>query len=115
MLIGRYSRGILVDPAEASVEQIAQALDYAVFNEDKRIVIERQAHQRGYQMRWDNSAWALLQYVDFVREQKEIVTGRGVKFTRERPSKLDVHKYRRIPVTPTVDAITQEPKPGVTP
>jgi hypothetical protein len=48
--------------------------------------MERQAHQRGYQMRWDNSAWALLQYVEFVREQNQIVTGRGIKFTREKPS-----------------------------
>ena len=37
-------------------------------------------------MRWHNSAWTLLQYVDFIREQKEIVTGRGVKFTREKVS-----------------------------
>ena len=113
VIIGRYARGLLVDPGEPSVEQIAQALDYLVFNEGKRLVIERQAHQRGYQMRWNNSAWALLQYIEFVRDQKEIVTGRGVKFTREKPSKLDAHKYRRVQVTSTVEAITQEPKPGV--
>jgi glycosyltransferase involved in cell wall biosynthesis len=113
VLIGRYARGILVDPGEPSVEQIARALDYVTFHEGKRIMMERQAHQRGYQMRWNNSAWAILQYIDFVREQKEIVTGRGVKFTRERPSRLDVHNYRRVSVTPTVDAISHEPKPGV--
>jgi len=88
VVIGRHARGILVDPGEPSVEQIAQALDYLVFNEDIRLIMERQAHQRGYQMRWNNSAWALLQYIDFVREQKEVVTGRGVKFSRERPSVL---------------------------
>ncbi|MCH8121230.1 MAG: hypothetical protein IIC00_16090 [Planctomycetes bacterium] len=93
-IIGRYARGILVDPGEPSVEQIAQGLDYLVFNEHKRLRIEKQAHQRGYQMRWDNSAWALLQYIDFVREQKEIVTGRGVKFTREKPSVLEIKKRR---------------------
>jgi len=81
VIVGRYARGILVDPGEPCVEQIAQAIDYLVFNEGKRIMMERQAHQRGYQMRWNNSAWALLQYIDFVREQKEIITGRGVKFT----------------------------------
>jgi glycosyltransferase involved in cell wall biosynthesis len=112
-LIGRYARGILVDPGEPSVEQIARALDYVVFNDGKRFMMERQAQQRGYQMRWNNSAWALLQYIDFVREQKEIVTGRGVKFTRERPSRLDVYNYRRVSVTPKVDAISHEPKPGV--
>ncbi|MHC4626483.1 MAG: glycosyltransferase family protein [Planctomycetota bacterium] len=91
-VIGRYARGILVDPGEPSIEQIAQGLDLLVFNEGKRLIIEKDAHQRGYQMRWNNSAWALLQYVDFVREQKEIVTGRGVKFMRERPSPLEIKR-----------------------
>jgi glycosyltransferase involved in cell wall biosynthesis len=115
LIIGRYTRGILVDPGEPSVEQIAQALDFLVFNESKRLMMERQAHQRGYQMRWNNSAWALLQYVDFIREDKELITGRGIKFAREKPSRLDVYKYRRIQVTATIEAVTQEPKPGVKP
>jgi hypothetical protein len=93
-IIGRYARGILVDPGDASIEQIAQGFDYLVFNKHKRLRMEKQAHQRGYQMRWSNSAWALLQYVDFVREQKEIVTGRGLKFTREKPSVLERKKRR---------------------
>ncbi len=93
-LIGRYARSILVDPGEPSIEQIARGLDHLVFNEDKRLLMEKQAHQRGYQMRWNNSAWALLQYIDFAREQKEIVTGRGVKFTREKPSPLEIRKRR---------------------
>ena len=86
LVIGRHARGILVDPGQASVEQMARALDYLVFNQKQRLLMERQAHQRGYQMRWYNSAWALLQYIDFVREGKDIVTGRGVKFTREKSS-----------------------------
>jgi glycosyltransferase involved in cell wall biosynthesis len=94
LIIGRYARGILVDPGEPSIEQIAQALDYLVFNEKKRLMMERQAHQRGFQMRWYNSAWALLQYIDFVQEQRELVTGRGVKFVRERPSIFQVDKNR---------------------
>lgn len=89
LVMGRFTRGILVDPSEPSIEQIARALDYVVFHQDRRLIMEKQAHQRGYQMRWDNSAWALLQYIEFVREQKQIVTGRSVKFTREKPSILD--------------------------
>ena len=108
LIIGRYARGVLVDPGEPSIEPIAQALDFLVFNESKRLMMERQAHQRGYQMSWNNSAWALLQYVDFIREEKEIVTGRAIKFARDKPSRLDVYKYRRIQVTPTVEAVTQE-------
>lgn len=102
LLIGRYARGILVDPGEPSVEQMAQAIDFLVFNESKRLMMERQAHQRGYQMRWNNSAWALLQYIDFIRDEKEIVTGRGPKFVREKPSRLDVYRFRRIPITEVV-------------
>ncbi len=86
LVIGRYVRGILVDAGEASVEQIAQGLDYVVFHKGRRLIMEKQAHQRGYQMSWNNTAWALLQYIDFLGEQQEIVTGRGIMFVRERPS-----------------------------
>jgi glycosyltransferase involved in cell wall biosynthesis len=86
VLIGRYDRGILVDPDEPSVEQIAESLDYLVFNESRRLIMEKQAHQRGYQMRWNNTAWVLLQYIDFVREEHEIVRGRGITFVRQKPS-----------------------------
>ena len=44
-------------------------------------------------------------------EVEYIITGRGVKFTREKPSKLDVHKYRRPPIAPNVHAPTQPAKP----
>jgi glycosyltransferase involved in cell wall biosynthesis len=86
LVVGRHARGILVDPGEPSVEQIAHALDYVIFNKGKRLRMEKQAHQRGYQMRWNNTAWALLQHIEFLREEKEIVTGRGIKFIREKSS-----------------------------
>jgi polysaccharide biosynthesis protein PslF len=88
IVIGRHARGILVDPGEPSVEQMAEALDYLVFNMDRRLRMEKEAHQRGYQMTWNNSAWALLQYIDFVMEEKDIITGRGIKFKREQPSRF---------------------------
>lgn len=86
IVIGRYARGILVDPGETSIDQIAQALDSLVFNTPKRLGMERQAHQRGYQMRWQNTAWALLQHIEFVKEEQSIKTGRGTKFKRKKPS-----------------------------
>jgi hypothetical protein len=86
LVIGRYARGILVDPGEASVEQIAGALDFLVFNQNKRLVMEKEAHQRGFQMQWNNSAWALLQHIKFIGEEKELITGRAEKFTREKIS-----------------------------
>lgn len=93
MVIGRHARGILVDPGEASIEQIAEALDYLVFNQKRRLLMEKQAHQRGYQMRWYNSAWALLHHIDFIREQKELKTGRGITFHREKTSIFQKRKH----------------------
>ncbi len=94
VVIGRFARGILVDPGDDAIKQIAQALDFVVFEKDKRLRMEKQAHQRGYQMRWANSAWALVQYIDFVSQEKEITTGRGIKFLREKPSKLTIRTKR---------------------
>ena len=86
IVLGKRARGILVDPAEPSVEQIAQGLDYLVFNMEERLAMERRSHRRGYQMRWDNTAWQLLQYVHFIREKREIVSGRGIEFSRDKQS-----------------------------
>jgi len=86
LVIGRHARGILVDPGEASVEQIAEALDFLVFNQSERLKMERETHQRGFQMQWNNVAWALLQHIKFVREEEELVIGRAERFTRDRTS-----------------------------
>jgi glycosyltransferase involved in cell wall biosynthesis len=94
VVIGRYARGILVDPGEDSVGQIARALDLVVFNEDTRLRMEKEAHQRGYQMGWHNTAWALLQQVGFVSDKREILAGRGARFLREKPSILSESSRR---------------------
>jgi len=94
VVIGRYARGILVDPGEESVEQIARALDLVVFNEDLRLRMEKEAHQRGYQMGWNNSAWALLQQVGLVSDKKEMAAGRGPRFLRDKPSVLSESSIR---------------------
>ncbi len=69
---------------------------HSAFKDIGRLVMEKQAHQRGYQMRWNNSAWALLQYIDFVRELREIVTGRGVKFSRDRSAPFSLNKRESL-------------------
>jgi len=51
--------------------------------------MEKRVHRRGYQMKWDNTAWAIIQYARFVKEQSDIVTGRGVKFVHEKESKYE--------------------------
>ncbi|OHB59408.1 MAG: hypothetical protein A2173_11805 [Planctomycetes bacterium RBG_13_44_8b] len=86
IVIGRHARGILIDPGEPGIEQIAEALDYLVFNKPKRLLMEKQAHQRGYQMSWQNTAWGLLQHIEFLSEENQIHTGRGPKFNREKSS-----------------------------
>lgn len=88
VIVDPHARGILVDPGEPSVDQIAQALDYVVFNRDERLEMEQRAHDRGHQMSWDNTAWELLHHVAFLREKREIVTGRGIEFAREKASVL---------------------------
>jgi glycosyltransferase involved in cell wall biosynthesis len=105
IIIGRHARGILVDPGQTGIEQIAHALDYLVFNKDRRLRMEKQAHQRGYQMNWCNSAWALVQHVEFVLEQKEITTGRGVTFKREKSSIFQKGKSQNPRVLPSVSGI----------
>jgi hypothetical protein len=37
-------------------------------------------------MQWNNSAWALLQHIKFIREEKDLVTGRAEIFAREKTS-----------------------------
>jgi len=95
MVVGRHARGILVDPAQPA--QIAEALDFLVFHHLRRLAMERQAHQRGYQMRWQNSAWAMLQHVGFLSQQKSLSMEHGVKFHRERPSIFGRKQLESVP------------------
>jgi hypothetical protein len=86
LVVGRHARGMLVDPGDPSIEQMAQALDILVFKRDLRLAMERQAHQRGYQMRWQNTAWALLQHIEFLQDCQAQRCGRGPVFKREKAS-----------------------------
>jgi glycosyltransferase involved in cell wall biosynthesis len=89
LVIGSHARGILVDPEEASVEQIAQALDYLVFNTDRRFAMEKRAYRKGYEMRWENTAWAMLQYALFLEQEKQTSTGRDIIFKRCKESPFE--------------------------
>jgi hypothetical protein len=86
LVVGRRARGLLVDPGEPSVEQMAEALDLLVFNRDRRLAMERHAHIRGYQMRWQNTAWGLLQHIEFLQDLRRHRCGRGPVFRRDRTS-----------------------------
>lgn len=96
VVIGRHARGILVDPGEPSVEQIAQGLDCINFDKGKRLRMEKQAHRRGFQMKWHNTAWTLLQHIELVSEEKEMITGRDMTFKREKPSIFQNGRCRSI-------------------
>ena len=84
--VGPRARGILVDPDEPSIEQIAQALDYLVFNTAERFEMETRAHERGVEMKWDNVAWKLIQYIDFVQGRRERIMDTTIQFSRSRES-----------------------------
>lgn len=86
LALGPHSRGILVDPGEPSVEQIAQALDFIVFNKNERLEMERRAHERGHQMGWRNTAWEILHTIAYMQERRHLTTGRGVDFERQKQS-----------------------------
>ena len=77
LVMGRYARGILVDPAEPSVEQIAAGLDYLVFNKQRRLFMEKQAHQRGYQMSWNNTAWRCCNILIFCGRSTRLLLAAG--------------------------------------
>ncbi len=84
-----YGRGILVDSGKESIEQIALAIHYLVFRERERLAVEERARTRGYEMRWDNTAWQLIQLIRFIENRKERETGRGPKFELEKDSPLE--------------------------
>jgi len=90
-----HARGILVDPGEPSIDQIAQGIDYLAFDKDKRIEIEYRARIRGHEMRWDYIAQKLVEHIDFIMGEKYRQTGRGPMFIREKESLYD-EKNRQI-------------------
>jgi glycosyltransferase involved in cell wall biosynthesis len=85
VVIDPPARGVLVDLGEPSVHQISQALDYFVFNEEERLAMEARAHERGHRMRWDTTAWELIQHIAFLVERQR-VTGKDIALVREKPS-----------------------------
>ncbi|TET64972.1 hypothetical protein E3J48_00360 [Candidatus Aerophobetes bacterium] len=96
VIIDPHARGILVDPGESSVDQIAQGIDYLVFNREERLEMENRARMRGHGMRWDNSAWRLVQHLEFLREKREMVTGRGRLFKREKEGSIYEEKNSQL-------------------
>ena len=96
IIIDPHARGILVDPGESSVDQIAQGIDYLVFNREERLEMENRARIRGHEMRWDNSAWRLVQHLEFLREEREMVTGRGRVFKRKKKDSIYEQKNSQL-------------------
>jgi glycosyltransferase involved in cell wall biosynthesis len=88
VLIDPHARGILVDAGKPSIEQIARALDYVAFNTEARFLMESRAYERGVEMKWDNVASKLLQYIDFLRGKRERITDTSIQFDRKKESGL---------------------------
>jgi len=96
IIIDAHAKGILVDPGVPSVDQIAQGIDYLVFNREERLGMENRARIRGHEMRWDNSAWRLIQHLEFLRERIERVTRRGPVFKREKEGSIYEEKNSQL-------------------
>jgi len=69
------SRGILVDlkgkyKNEPDVKQIAEGLDFLVFNEKARVQIGINARKRGFEMKWDNVTFELVKHIGSILESK---------------------------------------------
>jgi len=96
IIIDPHAKGILVDPGVPSVDQIAQGIDYLVFNREERLGMENRARIRGHEMRWDNSAWRLIQHLEFLRERIERVTRRGPVFKREKEGSIYEEKNSQL-------------------
>ncbi len=87
IVLGNRARGILVDPGEPSVEQIAQALDLLAFHPQERVAMERRAHERGHLMRWQNSAWQLIRHMQFFHEKHTMPNAEPIELERRTGSR----------------------------
>jgi hypothetical protein len=89
--LDQFSRGIMVDAGEESIEQGARALDWLMIDGEKqgkesRLSMEMRAHRLGHSMSWDSSAESLGEVIDFIKVRETIKTGRGARLKREIPS-----------------------------
>ena len=82
------SRGILVDligkyENRPSINQMAKALEYLVFNEKARSQMGKNARSRGHEMNWDNVTRELVQYCSLLLENKFAQKSEPVIITRD--------------------------------
>lgn len=83
--------GILVDHGENSIDQIAKVFDYLIIDENgqnERLLYEDKASAVGHKMSWDNAAWEFIDHARYLDCKRQKVNGRGLKFTREKPSRF---------------------------
>tara|TARA_B100001971_G_C18247652_1_gene575560 strand:- start:105 stop:1466 length:1362 start_codon:yes stop_codon:yes gene_type:complete len=83
-------RGILTDAGKPSIIQTAQALDYLIFNENKRLKMKEETKILGHRMNWQNVAWEALEHYKWVRDRKNDGLIKGFNFKREKTSPLEI-------------------------
>ena len=86
------SRGIQVDllgkyENRPSVNQLAKALEYLVFNEKARSQIGKNARSRGHEMNWENVTRGLIQYFSLLLENKLTQKSEPVIITKDGETK----------------------------
>jgi len=71
----KEARGILVDPYEPCIGQMAQAFHYLFVDEQgkkDRLIMEENARARGRDMEWPEVARKLIDHLDFILEGKRL-------------------------------------------
>lgn len=82
------ARGLLTHCGKQCIEETAEALDYWLVSkggQDLRSHYELNAHVRGHDTQWSNSAWKMLQHADFIHAEKNTTRGRGNRHIRTQP------------------------------
>lgn len=82
------ARGLLTHCGERCIDETAEALDYWLVSkegQDYRSRYELNAHVRGHDSQWSNSAWRMLQHADFIHSEKNTTRGRGNRIIRTQP------------------------------
>lgn len=78
------ARGLLVDQDEKKiVNQAAECLEYLVFNQNSRTLMEDMARKRGSQMEWPIVGRRLLEHIDFLKRNQSQSRGKDPILTKK--------------------------------
>jgi glycosyltransferase involved in cell wall biosynthesis len=80
IILDEQAKGLLIDPENP--EHVCKAIDYLVFEEKTRLLMEKRAFLSGQMRSWHNTAAQFVSMINSIEKQKVKQTGRGTKFQR---------------------------------